>query len=608
MTAVRPAVWLVLSLSIAGAAPPGAQEIDLAAVVENVRAGLEGAPASLRKRYAKLDRALAKADRPGLTDDLKKLLRVAKECAGALAGDADLCQSLDAALADGVDRLEQVEVNAALAIANVASESARRRADAAIIRSRSAVLDAVRALEDDRAVDASADAARAAAGFEAAERSSVRAFVRSGRKKARWHVVLRDLPAALAGIWVSRDPSPTVYAVGSDAGDGPMFLRGGPEGFVRIPVAASGDLRTVASVPGGGVWAAGSGGRVVRYDPDSGALADVSIGQEDVTLHGLWGSGPSDVWVAGASPAAPVLLHWDGTGWTPALLPPDVEGTLYGIAGRSSDDAHAVGSGGLLLHWDGAVWTKVPSGTDGTLLAIAVGGEAGEQVIAAGDVGSAALVERGPTGAWAAGVIPSGTQSITSVYVPSAGPAWACGYSGTVLRREKRRWTAVAGAPAEADLTPLRGLQVDAEGGVWIVAGDPTGPGPGALLYYGARTPEPDVPVVPQARWVETVQPMLYDTCAFTACHVPPLLGADLDMETPEAAAANLPRVPSTESPLLRVAPGRPSRSYLWHKLNGTQASVGGSGTAMPQGDELPPGGLDQIRAWILEGAPVPPS
>ena len=69
--------------------------------------------------------------------------------------------------------------------------------------------------------------------------------------------------------------------------------------------------------------------------------------------------------------------------------------------------------------------------------------------------------------------------------------------------------------------------------------------------------------------------------------------------------ATSLPRIPSTESPLLRILPGRPSGSYLWHKLQGTQESVGGSGETMPKEGALPDGGLDQIRAWILEGAPV---
>ena len=55
---------------------------------------------------------------------------------------------------------------------------------------------------------------------------------------------------------------------------------------------------------------------------------------------------------------------------------------------------------------------------------------------------------------------------------------------------------------------------------------------------------------------------------------------------------------------LLRVLPGRPSQSYIWHKLLGTQATVGGSGSRMPQGDApLTQPNMDVIRAWILEGA-----
>ena len=62
--------------------------------------------------------------------------------------------------------------------------------------------------------------------------------------------------------------------------------------------------------------------------------------------------------------------------------------------------------------------------------------------------------------------------------------------------------------------------------------------------------------------------------------------------------------VPSRQSALLRVAPGFPSRSYLWHKLRGTHASVGGGGDRMPQGDPpLSTAQMNVIRAWIVEGA-----
>lgn len=595
---VRVLIFLVLSLLLVDPAPARAGGLDLGALENHVKAALQTAPASLRKRYAKLDKVLGKADRIGLADDFLKLQRVAKECAAALAEDTVLCTTMEAAIQNGVDQLESAEVDAALAIANVASETVRRRGDGSILRGRGFTQEARTALEGQDQVDACDEARHAAKTFQAAAASAARAFAAAGRKKARWQVVLRDVPGELFAVWVSPGPSPTVYAVGGDDGGGPTFLRGGPEGFVRIPVAASGDLRWVAPVPGAGVWAAGSEGRVVQYDPASGALTDVSIGQQDATLGGIWGSGPADVWVVGAATSGPVLSHWDGNAWTPASLPPEVGGTLYRIAGIASDDLYVVGSAGLLLHWDGTAWATVPSGTDSTLLAVAVGGAGGETAIAVGDIASAEIVERGPNGVWAPVPVPEDTLSVAGVFVPASGDPWACGYDGSVLRRVKGRWKRVSGVPLDSAAAHLRALHVDGEGGVWVAGGD--------LLYYGGRVLGPDAGlVVPRARWTETVQPFLYATCAFTACHVPPLLGAGLDMETREAAAANLPRVPSTESPLLRVVPGRPSRSYVWHKLNGTQASVGGTGTSMPQGESLMQVDLDRIRAWILEGAPV---
>jgi len=59
------------------------------------------------------------------------------------------------------------------------------------------------------------------------------------------------------------------------------------------------------------------------------------------------------------------------------------------------------------------------------------------------------------------------------------------------------------------------------------------------------------------------------------------------------------------------VEPGDPEGSYLWHKINGTQASVGGGGLDMPS----PVVGMDDptvltqeqydtIEAWIAGGAP----
>jgi mono/diheme cytochrome c family protein len=71
------------------------------------------------------------------------------------------------------------------------------------------------------------------------------------------------------------------------------------------------------------------------------------------------------------------------------------------------------------------------------------------------------------------------------------------------------------------------------------------------------------------------------------------------------AAYSNLVNVKSTESPLMRVAPGSPGQSYLINKLLGTQGQVGGSGAQMPFGAApLPQAQITLIQQWITQGAP----
>jgi hypothetical protein len=63
-------------------------------------------------------------------------------------------------------------------------------------------------------------------------------------------------------------------------------------------------------------------------------------------------------------------------------------------------------------------------------------------------------------------------------------------------------------------------------------------------------------------------------------------------------------QIPSMEMPTMRrVEPGDPDRSYLYHKITGTQADVGGSGDPMPKGGRLSDAEIQTIRDWIAQGA-----
>jgi len=101
--------------------------------------------------------------------------------------------------------------------------------------------------------------------------------------------------------------------------------------------------------------------------------------------------------------------------------------------------------------------------------------------------------------------------------------------------------------------------------------------------------------------FVRNIVPIFKSRCVI--CHMPGSEQAGLALH-PKGGYANLIDVKSTESTLMRVAPGSAERSYLYRKLLGTQAAAGGGGERMPFGDApLSDAQLDTIRRWIESGA-----
>ena len=102
------------------------------------------------------------------------------------------------------------------------------------------------------------------------------------------------------------------------------------------------------------------------------------------------------------------------------------------------------------------------------------------------------------------------------------------------------------------------------------------------------------------------VQTVFTNNC--TACHG----GSNPPEGMSLVAGVSYPNIvdhPAGEvAALTRVRPFRPDSSYLIHKIQGTQATVGGSGARMPFGCSgagcLPDATINTIRNWILQGAP----
>lgn len=120
-----------------------------------------------------------------------------------------------------------------------------------------------------------------------------------------------------------------------------------------------------------------------------------------------------------------------------------------------------------------------------------------------------------------------------------------------------------------------------------------------ALLASCAQTPPPEV-----VSFSSQVQPLLTEHCV--SCHsdgggIP----AGLSLAS-SVAYENLVGVSSIQSAgLMRVKSGDPEGSYLLHKVEGTQAAVGGSGQRMPPppAATLTNDDVALFRQWISQGA-----
>lgn len=116
-------------------------------------------------------------------------------------------------------------------------------------------------------------------------------------------------------------------------------------------------------------------------------------------------------------------------------------------------------------------------------------------------------------------------------------------------------------------------------------------------------------PALSSGSFGELQASVLSARCALGPCHSAATAAGGLVLEGSavyDALVNAEPENPAARAAgLLRVVPGEPERSFLWIKL--TQPGVG-EGSRMPLGGEpLSAAELEEVRAWILAGAPRDP-
>lgn len=136
-----------------------------------------------------------------------------------------------------------------------------------------------------------------------------------------------------------------------------------------------------------GVWGSGPGdvfvvgrkGTIMHYNGRKWRRMSTP---ETAALYGVWGSSKRDVFAVGARGT---IIHYDGRKWT-TMASPEKKNWLRSVWGSGPKDVYAVGTSGTILHYDGQTWRAMESGTDIRLNTVS--GSGPENVFVVGDKGT----------------------------------------------------------------------------------------------------------------------------------------------------------------------------------------------------------------------------
>lgn len=110
------------------------------------------------------------------------------------------------------------------------------------------------------------------------------------------------------------------------------------------------------------------------------------------------------------------------------------------------------------------------------------------------------------------------------------------------------------------------------------------------------------LPIIPQVRWSQVWQALSQQANCTQNCHLGSQPAAELDFSSERLAIYFLVEQPSAQDPsILRVDPGRPTRSLLYQKVSCSRPDVGRP--MPPPGGHLPLELQELIHDWIAQGA-----
>jgi photosystem II stability/assembly factor-like uncharacterized protein len=289
---------------------------------------------------------------------------------------------------------------------------------------------------------------------------------------ARWNLVAQSADSALLSI--GGTAANDVWAVGADAGDGPLVLHWDGAAWARVETGVNGDLWWVHALPDGSLYMSGSDALVLRYRNGAFERMDTP-GLGKSIVFGVWASSDTDVYAVGSEQGRNGFIwHYDGVAW--ASLPLPVEApvdanrdvpSFFKVWGASGRDVWVVGDRGVVLRGNASDgFRSIASGASDRLFTVHGNGELVAMVGGAGNGWALEAHEEGLLP-----ITPPGSSSLQGVCVSEKGTIWAVGGGGAIYRRDgsEPAWQEVI---VDTPVQSLHSVWVDPSEGVWSVGGN----------------------------------------------------------------------------------------------------------------------------------------
>jgi hypothetical protein len=184
---------------------------------------------------------------------------------------------------------------------------------------------------------------------------------------------------------------------------------------------------------------------------------------EAPVLNALAMVAADDGWAVGGKG---VILHWDGTQWSPVDSPTNND--LNGVAFYSADVGWAVSRQGEIIRYIAGQWLTY-SGLAPAPRTIALNSEGGGWMLGLWQSGDVMLFWNGNDWVKYLGAFPDG--EVLSIVAPEPGEAWAVGWipgrsrSGMIWRWTSRGWVRAL----HEQVLPLRAADILSDNSIWAV-------------------------------------------------------------------------------------------------------------------------------------------